>query len=73
MTSERPPLNLRAIDAHLERGDYGQALELLTPLADVHPISTPEGSEVRFLMITSWMGQGQDEQALTMALSLIHI
>ena len=67
---ERPSLDLRAVDAHLERGDYGQALELLTPLADVHTISTPEGSQLRLLMITSWMGQGQDEQALAMARAL---
>ena len=67
---DQPSLNLRAVDAHLERGDYGQALELLTPLVDLHPISTPAGSQVRFLMITSWMGQGQNEQALTMARAL---
>ncbi len=62
--------DLRAVDAHLERGDYGQALELLTPLAETHSIATPEGSHVRLLMITSWMGQGQDDQALTMARAL---
>ena len=70
MKKDQPSLNLRAVDAHLERGDYGQALELLTPLVDLHPISTPAGSQVRFLMITSWMGQGQNEQALTMARAL---
>ena len=70
MKNDQPSPNLRAVDAHLERGDYGQALELLTPLMDIHPISTPAGSQVRFLMITSWMGQGQDEQALTMARAL---
>ena len=70
MKNERPSPDLRAVDAHLERGDYGQALELLTPLAEEHPIATPEGSQVRLLMITSWMGQGQDDQALTMARAL---
>ena len=70
MKNERPSPDLRAVDAHLERGDYGQALELLTPLAETHPIATPEGSQVRLLMITSWMGQGQDDQALTMARAL---
>ena len=70
MKNERPCPDLRAVDAHLERGDYGQALELLTPLAETHSIATPEGSQVRLLMITSWMGQGQDDQALTMARAL---
>ena len=70
MKNERPSPDLSAVDAHLERGDYGQALELLTPLAETHPIATPEGSQVRLLMITSWMGQGQDDQALTMARAL---
>ena len=51
--NERPSPDLRAVDGHLERGDYGQALELLTPLAETHPIATPEGSQARLLMILS--------------------
>ena len=70
MNNQRPSPDFKAVDAHLERGDYGQALELLNPLAEAHPIATPEGSQVRLLMITAWMGQGQDQQALTMARAL---
>ena len=42
----------------LERGDYGQCLRLLQPLADQHPPSSPFGGQLRLLMVTAWIGQG---------------
>ena len=60
-------------EAALERGDYGQCLELLEPLTQDRPISDPEGARIRMLMVTAWMGQGQEEKALSTCLSLIHI
>ncbi|BEV35852.1 DUF3153 domain-containing protein [Synechococcus sp. M16CYN] len=67
VNEERPTLDLNSLNVYLERGDYGQALERLTPLADAYPASTSEGSQVRLLMITSWMGQGQEDQAVAMS------
>lgn len=52
-------------EAALERGDYGHCLELLEPLATDHPITDPEGARIRMLMVTAWMGQGQEEKALS--------
>ncbi len=52
-------------EAALERGDYGQCLELLEPLTHDRPISDPEGARIRMLMVTAWMGQGQEEKALS--------
>jgi hypothetical protein len=57
-------LDLSEAEAALERGDYGQSLELLLPLAEQHPINSPEGPGLRLLMITAWMGQGQDDKAI---------
>ena len=54
-----------AAEAALERGDYGQCLQLLEPLAEVHPITDPEGARIRMIMVTAWMGQGQEEKALS--------
>ena len=65
MDEQPAPLDLRAAEAALERGDYGQCLAFLTPLAESHPLPDPEGARVRFLMITAWMGRGDDEQALS--------
>ena len=67
MAGQEPEqLDLRDADNALERGDYGQALELLGPLAEVHPLNSSEGPQIRLLMITALMGQGQDDQAIKM-------
>ena len=49
----------------LDRGDYGQCLRLLEPLASTHPISESEGALIRMLMVTAWMGQGEEQRAIT--------
>ncbi|MGC6482187.1 MAG: DUF3153 domain-containing protein [Synechococcus sp.] len=54
-----------AAEAALERGDYGVCLELLEPLAKEWPITDPEGARIRMLMVTAWMGQGQDAKAVS--------
>jgi len=54
-----------AAEAALERGDYGQCLQLLEPLAEAHPITDAEGARIRMIMVTAWMGQGQDDKALS--------
>ena len=65
MNEQQAPLDLTAAETALERGDYGQCLELLTPLAEARPLPDPEGARVRLLMVTALMGQGQDQEALT--------
>ena len=49
----------------LDRGDYGRCLRLLDPLASTHPISEPEGAMIRMLMVTAWMGQGEERRAIS--------
>ena len=65
MKQGKPKLDLSAIEAALERGDYGQSLEMLSSLAELHPLSDPNGPYLRFLMVTALMGQGQDDKALS--------
>ena len=57
-------MDLSEAEAALERGDYGQSLDLLLPLAEQHPLNSPEGPGLRLLMITAWMGKGQDDKAI---------
>ena len=64
MSSPSEPLDLRAAEAALERGDYGQCLDLLAPLAESHPLPDAHGARVRLLMVTAWMGQGNDSEAI---------
>ena len=65
MNEQTAPLDLTIAETALERGDYGQCLEQLTPLAEARPLPDPEGARVRLLMVTALMGQGRDQEALT--------
>ena len=56
--------NLAAAEAAISRGDYGQCLALLEPLAKSHPLTDAEGAKIRMLMVTAWMGQGNEQKAL---------
>ncbi|MEY4359168.1 MAG: hypothetical protein RLZZ631_654 [Cyanobacteriota bacterium] len=54
----------------LERGDYGRCQQLLTPLLAGHPASTPIGGQLRLLMATAQMGQGDSAAAAATCRSL---
>ena len=60
----RVPPDLSEAEAALERGDYGQCLAMLHPLANAHPLPDPSGAQIRLLMITAWMGQGDEASAI---------
>ena len=64
MGDEPLQLDLSKAENALERGDYGQCLAMLDPLATSHPVSDPEGSRIRLLMVTAWMGQGREQEAI---------
>ena len=54
-----------AAERALERGDYGLCLRLLEPLAEASPITEPEGAAIRMVMVTAWMGQGDERKAIS--------
>ncbi|HGY5539220.1 MAG TPA: hypothetical protein ACN46Y_02780 [Prochlorococcus sp.] len=58
-------VNLAAAEAAISRGDYGQSLALLEALTKSHPLTDAEGAKIRMLMVTAWMGQGNEQKALT--------
>ena len=47
MSEQDAALDLSEAEAALERGDYGQGLELLLPLAEQHPLNSPEARPLR--------------------------
>ena len=63
-------LALRAARQAIDRGEYGQCLRLLEPLAAAHGPASAIGAGVRLLMATALMGQGQTEQAADCCRSL---
>ena len=54
----------------IERGEYGQSLRLLEPLAERYPPAGPIGAGVRLLMTTALMGLGESERASACCRSL---
>ena len=54
----------------LERGDYGRCQQLLAPLLEQHPASTPFGGQLRLLLATAQMGQGNSTAAAATCRSL---
>ncbi|WP_216904575.1 DUF3153 domain-containing protein [Synechococcus sp. CCY 9618] len=55
----------------LDRGEYGQVLRLLEPLQQERSPLTPAGAELRLLMATALMGQGQTDRAAACCRSLV--
>ena len=62
--------SLAAARQAIERGDYGRVVRLLEPLAEEHPALTAAGAELRLLLATALMGQGQSEAAAAWCRSL---
>ena len=54
----------------LERGDYGRCQQLLAPLLEQHHVSTPFGGQLRLLLATAQMGQGNSTAAAATCRSL---
>ena len=59
-------------EAALQRGDYGLCLEVLKPLAKSHPLPGVKGSKIRMLMVTAFMGQGEEQKAISTCRRLLH-
>ena len=55
---------IRQAKTALERGDYNQCLNFLEPLSKEYPLGSKEGAEIRMLMITAWMGRGNEQKAI---------
>tara|TARA_Y100001968_G_scaffold305954_1_gene322358 strand:- start:4109 stop:4594 length:486 start_codon:yes stop_codon:yes gene_type:complete len=51
-------------EASIERGDYTKCLTILKPLSEIHPLNSLEGDHIRMLMVTAFMGQGEEKKAL---------
>ena len=57
-------VNLAKAEAAIARGDYSQSLAILEKLAKNNPISEKDGAKIKMLMVTAWMGQGQEKKAI---------
>ena len=57
-------------EAALARGDYSQCIQALEELSKEHPLNSTEGSKVRMLMVTAWMGKGDNKKAISICRQL---
>ncbi len=57
-------------EAALARGDYNKCLTVLEPLAEEYPINSQEGPKIRLLIVTAWMGKGDDQKAISICREL---
>ena len=55
---------LAAAEAAIARGDYTHCLSILNPLSDTYPSNSLEGDRIRMLMVTAFMGQGDEQKAI---------
>ncbi len=62
---------LAAARTALDRGEYGQVLRLLEPLAQTYPPVSALGGRLRLLMATALLGQGDSENATACCRSLL--
>ncbi len=65
MDEDKNNLELTSAEVALEKGDYGQSLALLETLASKYPLTEPNGSKIRMLMVTAYMGKGDEEKAIS--------
>ena len=61
---------LQPLRAALERGDYGRCQQMMAPLLEQHPVATTLGAQLRLLLATAQMGQGDSAAAAATCRSL---
>lgn len=59
-------MNDSLIDAEtaLMHGEYRKCLLLLEPLIKSNPLTAKEGAQIRMLLVTAYMGKGDNEKAI---------
>ncbi|MFN7228673.1 MAG: DUF3153 domain-containing protein [Synechococcaceae cyanobacterium] len=70
MAEDQLAASLEQAARWLERGDYGQVLRLLEPLAERHGPATALGGRLRLQIVTALMGQGDSQRAAAVCRSL---
>ncbi len=56
---------LSLAEAAIARGDYDQCLEILLPLAEKNSLAELNGPTIRMLMVTAYMGKGDESKAIS--------
>ncbi len=63
---------IKAVEAALEKGDYNFCIKLLDPLLFDHQAETEIGGQLRLLIVTAYMGKGDEKEAINICQTLMH-
>ena len=63
---------IKATEAALEKGDYGICIKIIDPLLLDFQAETEIGGQLRLLIVTAYMGKGDEQKAINICQTLIH-
>ena len=63
---------IKATEAALEKGDYGICIKTIDPLLLDFQAETEIGGQLRLLIVTAYMGKGDEQKAINICQTLIH-
>ncbi len=63
---------IKAAEVALEKGDYNFCIKTVDPLLQEFKSETEIGGQLRLLIITAYMGKGDEQQAINICQILIH-
>ena len=63
---------IKATEAALEKGDYGICIKIIDPLLLDFQAETVIGGQLRLLIITAYIGKGDEQKAINICQTLIH-
>ena len=63
---------IKTAEAALDRGDYNSCIELVDPLLLTFQEDTAIGGQLRLLIVTAYMGKGDEERAINVCKALTH-
>ena len=63
---------IKASEAALDKGDYGNCIRIIDPLLLDFQAETEIGGQLRLLIVTAYMGKGDEQKAINICKALIH-
>ena len=63
---------IKAAEAALDIGNYNLCIKIVDPLLLDHQAETPTGGQLRLLIVTAYMGKGNEQKAISICQTLLH-
>ena len=63
---------IKAAEAALEKGDYNFCIKIVDPLLLDSQADTSMGGKLRLIIVTAYMGKGEEQKAISICQTLIH-